>query len=449
MFKKLFKWIAVPCLLLSSCNNYLDLKPDAKMVIPGTLEDCELLLNDYSTMNTKYPSYGEVAADNYYLTSSSWKAISDIDERNVYIWSDEPIVSPNQWQGPYKAIYQANQVLSVLAALQDRSSDRWKVCNASAHFFRAFAMQQLMHVFTPPYDKETATKVLGLPIKLSPDLDDRSVRASLEETCTPIMKDYVIAVGGLPTHAQNNGLPNRAAAYAALARLYLGMQDYERAFHYADSSLVLQPALLDYNTLNPNTNLPFSRFNVEVLFPAMSSSSYALGQSYALVDTTLYTSYATNDLRRSLFFRQMANGMVFKGSYDNSLSGIFVGLTTAEMYLTRAEAASRIGRLGMGTDDLNAFKAVRYKAGSIVPFQSTNAAAVLNEVLQERRKELIFRGLRWADLKRLNQEAGFAQTLTRTIDGKSYVLKPGSKKYAILIPQVAIQESGMKQNSRD
>lgn len=449
MFKKLFKWIAVPCLLLSSCNNYLDLKPDAKMVIPKTLEDCELLLNDYSTMNTKYPSYGEVAADNYYLTSSSWKAISDIDERNVYIWSDEPIVSSNQWQGPYKAIYQANQILSVLAALEDGSSDRWKVCNAGAHFFRAFAMQQLMDAFTSPYNKETATNVLGLPIKLSPNLDDRSVRASLEETCQQIIKDYRLAVSGLPVHAQNSGLPNQAAGHAALARLYLGMQDYETAFRYADSSLALQPMLLDYNTLNPNASLPFSRFNGEVLFPSTSSSSYALGQSYARIDTTLYNGYATNDLRRSLFFRQMANGIAFKGSYDGSLSGVFVGLTTAEMYLTRAEAAARLGLLDLSIDDLNYFKTRRYKSGNIIPIESANIETVLNEVLQERRKELVFRGLRWADLKRLNQEPGFAKTLTRTIDEKSYTLNPGSKKYAILIPQVAIQESGMSQNVRD
>jgi len=449
MFKKLFKLMASSFLLLSSCNNYLDLKPDAKMVIPKTLEDCELLLNDYSTMNTKYPTYGEVAADNYYLTSSSWKGIADIDERNVYIWSDEPIVSTNQWQGPYKAIYQANQVLSVLAEITDRSGDRWKVCNANALFFRAFAMHQLMNVFTAPYDKKTANEALGLPIKLSPNLDERSVRASLNETCLQIIKDYTIAAHDLPAQAENKGLPRRAAAYAGLARLYLGMQDNERAFQYADSALALQPALLDYNMLNANATLPFSRFNAEVLFSATSSSSYALGQSYALVDTALFRSYATNDLRRGLFFRQTGNGMVFKGSYDNSLSGIFVGLTTAEMYLTRAEAAARLGKLEAATEDLNTFRSLRYKAASINRFESTDATALLKEVLLERRKELIFRGLRWADLKRLNQEENSAQTLTRMIDDKSYMLKPNSKKYAILIPQVAIQESDMKQNARD
>lgn len=449
MFKRLFKWMVSSFLLLSSCNNYLDLKPDAKMVIPKTLEDCELLLNDYSTMNAKYPSYGEVAADNYYLTSSSWKGISDIDERNLYIWSDEPIVSTNQWQGPYKAIYQANQVLSVLAEITDHSGDRWKVCNAAAHFFRAFAMQQLMQVFTSPYDKVTATEALGLPIKLSPNLDERSVRASLYETCLQIIKDYTLAVRDLPVQSENKGLPGRAAAYAGLARLYLVMQDNERAFQYADSALALQPTLLDYNSLNAAASLPFARFNAEVLFPATSSSSYALGQSYAIVDTALFKTFATNDLRRSLFFRQTGNGMVFKGSYDNSLSGIFVGLTTAEMYLTRAEAAARLGQLDLATDDLNTFRSVRYKTGSISPFESANATELLNEVLLERRKELIFRGLRWTDLKRLNKEASSAQTLTRILDGKSYTLMPGSKKYAILIPQVAVQESGMKQNVRD
>ena len=54
-------------LLCSSCAEFLDKKPDIKLVVPKTLMDADLLLNDYATMNTGYPVLGEIGADDYYL----------------------------------------------------------------------------------------------------------------------------------------------------------------------------------------------------------------------------------------------------------------------------------------------------------------------------------------------------------------------------------------------
>lgn len=433
--------------LLSSCTGFLEIKPDAKMVIPNSLEDCELLLNDYSTMNMKYPNYGEVASDNYFLSATSWTAISDIDERNVHIWSDEPIVSTTQWQGPYKAIYQANQVLSVLQKLKDQGDMKWKICNASAHFFRAFAMQQIMDVFTLPYQKNTASITLGIPIKLTPNVDDKSVRSTLEETCRQIVSDYKASILELPVHALNNGLPSKASGYAGIARLYMNMQEYNLAYLYADSALQLHSELLDYNTLDATENLPFQRFNKEVIFPATTPSSYALGQSYARIDHDLYAMYEDSDLRKKLFFRTMTDGQAFKGSYDNTLAGLFVGFTTAELYLIRAESAVRTNRFTQANVDINFFKSKRYDHNSIA-ISDLSQDELLETILKERRKELIFRGVRWSDLKRLNQQSEFGKVLSRAIGGKSYILEPKSLKYAILIPEIVIQESGMFQNLR-
>ncbi|MEN5380804.1 RagB/SusD family nutrient uptake outer membrane protein, partial [Sphingobacterium kitahiroshimense] len=104
-------------LLFISCSDFLDLKPDKKMVVPELLEDCELLLNDYSTMNSGFPSLGEVASDNYYLTTASWQAISTLDERNTYVWNDAVMNTATSWQTTYKVIYQSNQVLETLSGI--------------------------------------------------------------------------------------------------------------------------------------------------------------------------------------------------------------------------------------------------------------------------------------------------------------------------------------------
>ena len=68
-------------------------------------------------------------------------------------------------------------------------------------------------------------------------------------------------------------------------------------------------------------------------------------------------------------------------------------------------------------------------------------------ILLERRKELLMRGLRWMDLKRLNME-GAAITLTRTVNGQVYTLPPNDLRYALPIPEDVIAISGMQQNPR-
>ncbi len=56
------------------------------------------------------------------------------------------------------------------------------------------------------------------------------------------------------------------------------------------------------------------------------------------------------------------------------------------------------------------------------------------KVLQERRKELIFRGTRWSDLRRLNLE-GAGIGLNRIINGVTYTLPPNDARWVMLIPR--------------
>ena len=98
--------------------------------------------------------------------------------------------------------------------------------------------------------------------------------------------------------------------------------------------------------------------------------------------------------------------------------------------------------------DLNALLAKRWKSGSFVPVTAMTSEDALKIILEERRKELVFRGLRWSDLKRLNKEPRFAVTLEKTIAGKEYVLPPNDNRYVFPIPSAVIQMSGIEQNPR-
>jgi len=64
----------------------------------------------------------------------------------------------------------------------------------------------------------------------------------------------------------------------------------------------------------------------------------------------------------------------------------------------------------------------------------------------ERRKELIFRGLRWSDLRRLNMDTRFAVTLKRKVNNKEFLLLPKDARYTLQIPISVIKSSGIQQN---
>jgi starch-binding outer membrane protein, SusD/RagB family len=90
----------------------------------------------------------------------------------------------------------------------------------------------------------------------------------------------------------------------------------------------------------------------------------------------------------------------------------------------------------------------RLLAGTFTGYSIADAAAALDTILVERRKELAFRGIRWSDLRRLNKE-GRNITLTRNLNGMSYTLTPNSNLYTLPIPPDVLSfNPGMQQNPR-
>lgn len=444
--------IVIAVFVNGSCANFLDLKPDQKMAVPKSLEHCELLLNDYTAMNTGYPTFGEIGNDDYYLNTADWQSISEFEEKQGYIWEANMIILNNQWQNPYKTVYLSNQILDVVRQLDsNQDPQKYSKVLGAAHFFRAFAFHQVATTFTMPYRESTASQEMGIPLRLNPDMDYKSVRASLKESYDQIISDYKVAIAHLPVSEVLKGRPHKAAAYAGLARVYLELQNYALAYTYADSCLHLKTELLNYKELDQNVGFPIARFNKEVLFPATGLYSPVLSQFVARVDSNLYQEYGLYDYRKRLFFQHNDfdfGTYGFKGSYDNSDAQPFVGLTTSEVYLIRSESAVRTGKVNQSLLDINMLLKNRIDANYFTAIVETNPERLLRIILAERRKELIFRGQRWSDLKRLNQDDRFKKTLVRVIDGKEYRLEPNSLKYAHLIPELVISESGMPQNKR-
>jgi tetratricopeptide (TPR) repeat protein len=441
---------------LCYCTKYLDKKPLKSQVVPSSLTDLQAILdNNARNSGGETPGLIEALADNYYVTTGTWQSMMsgwpDLQQEALdYIWDGSPTTTTPimNWQSPYtNPIYYSNVVLDVLpkiAVTDSASAILWNTVKGSALFYRAFTFERLAQIYCRPYSS-SAAKDLGIVLKLSAGVTEAVSRSTVQQTYDLITNDLKIAADILPATSIVPMRPTKAAAYGALARTYLEMRDYVNAGKYADLCLQQYSSLIDYNTQNGS----FQLFNIETIYYSYPSIGNLVNPT-AIVDSTLYNSYDSNDLRKTLFFNPNGDGTYkFYGSYLGIVPFFpFDGITTDEMYLIRAECYARAGNMNAAMTDLNALMIKRWKNnGSWVPFTAADANDAKNKILTERRKELLYRCLRWPDIRRLNLE-GANITLTRVINNVTYSLPPNDLRSVMLIPQAEINLSGIAQNPR-
>lgn len=456
MLNNKFIWFVFASVMMLSCKkDWIEVKSDKALDVPTSIEDFQALLDNVTIMNDNHPSLGEISADNYYLTDALWDSWASIN-RNAHIWAGDiyggATTDIYNWNNPYRQVFYANIVLEGIDKVEQLgyNESAWNNIKGSAHFFRGEAFFNLSQLFAKPYSLSSSDDA-GIPIRLKSDPNEASVRSTLQQTYDQILSDLQSSVDYLPNIPLYKTRPSKPAAYALLSRFYLIKQDYVNALKYADLCLKLYDSLLDYNTLNTTAAIPIPQINREVIFMTSLETSVLLPGTH-IVDSTLYKSYDLNDLRKKILYKANTAGQLyFNGTYTGGAqigqSRTFGGIATDEVFLTRAECYARNGNITAAMADLNTIMSKRMKTGFFVPFTASNTSEALNIILQERRKETPFRGLRWLDLRRLNSE-GANISLTRTVKGQVYSLPPNDPKYVMPIPPDVISITGMNQNQR-
>jgi starch-binding outer membrane protein, SusD/RagB family len=432
----------------SSCKKYLDAKPDQSLQIPSTVDVLQAVFNQSLWINSANGvSFGESSADNYYLEESSYNTL-DQQNRDTYTWTNQHYSNfPNDWSYLYNIVNVANVVLDNINNVKITPQNRadWNDAKGTALFFRPYAFLQGAFIFCNVYDDTTAEQDYGMALRLTSDFNVPSTRSTLKETYARIIEDSKDAIALLPDLPVNVLRPSKSSACALLARTYLSMRMYDSCLKYAGMSLQIKNSLLDYNTISIYNYYSFERFNNEVLFDNVigQPNYYSSNPYFARIDSTLYNDYDDNDLRKALFFNPETTGFSFRGSYGQY--SIFIGIAVDEVYLMRAECNARLGNKDAALNDLNTLMETRWVTGTFVPFTAASSEEALTLILKERRKELIFRNLRWMDIKRLNKE-GANIILKRVINGQIYTLAPNDNRYALPLPADIIKMTGMPQN---
>ncbi|WP_288244851.1 RagB/SusD family nutrient uptake outer membrane protein [uncultured Chryseobacterium sp.] len=440
------------CYFWTGCSDkWLEEKQDIKLIVPTTIKDLDLLLN---ADVFQYDGRGsvETACDDYEFTPEQFNQLFYGFDRDLVIWKKDVDmenfvpVQFNEWKCAYQQIQICNVVLKRLATLKknENNSADYNRIYGIALYHRSKQFLNLVMTFSKYYDKSSSKSDFGIPLKLDDGIDEVIKRASVEETYQRIVSDLRESARNLPVYQKDYSQVTKAGSFALLARTQLFMDNYEDARKSADSALKYNSFIQDFNQIsNTSASRPLNIQSKEIHVRA-AMVKVSNNPTTGRISQTLYNEYDNSDLRKVLFFKpEQDNKVTFKGHFLNSL---FTGTTTGEVLLILAETEARLGNKDKALEYLNQLALNRYKKNTFVQFVANTNAEALDLILRERRKELVTRGLRWQDLKRLNRDSRYQQTLRRSIGENIYELPANDPRYVFPIPSFVTNFNHIEQN---
>ncbi|AZA85162.1 RagB/SusD family nutrient uptake outer membrane protein [Chryseobacterium lactis] len=159
------------------------------------------------------------------------------------------------WNAGYKSIIGCNKVILKIPEGKDAATDQLIGEN---YFLRAYVYFSLVNVFGKPYNQGTSNP--GVPLKISDDVNDLPARATVGQIYDQVVSDLKKAEQ-LMTVDKDNIYASKKAAQALLSRVYLYMENNDKAIEYAEKvinsgkySLLSNADLPSYATKTPETN---------------------------------------------------------------------------------------------------------------------------------------------------------------------------------------------------
>lgn len=425
--------VTVFALFTASCHKYVEIEQKTSKTLKYT-SDYQYLLNSTTSFEGSF-GYPVLSCDDTGIDNTTYQNTLLTQWGYTYQWAFTRYTDTEtdiDWERFYKQIYICNEVTDgVMTSENGTNADKLNIL-AWAKVQRAYAYLQLVNLYAKPYHSATAETDPGVPLLLTADLFANLKRASVAAVYAQIQKDLTDALPYLPNLPAYKTDPSKAAAYALLAQSALQMRNFTAAGTYADQVLAIQNTLTDLTKFAaaPAT-LPKRLLDPEIIF-----SKIAGGTFLPTLSADLLNLLGTTDLRYTLFTGLNSGTKAYGRSYyrqNYTNEPVNVGPGVPEIMLIKAESAARAGDAATAIAVLNSLRKTRFAAADYVALNPTTAEAALSSVIDERRRELFGRGLRWFDQRRLTQEGAFAKTYTRVFKGTTYTLEPNSNRYTYSI----------------
>lgn len=421
MYMKRFNRLFLPLLLgafMWSCTDTMELEPQASisddiaLSTPGNVQTALVggyaALGDDNAYGGSYIFVTEIfaAPATELFFNGTFLEPREINAKQIL--ATNPYIS-GYWSNSYNIINRANNILGALDVFGSDTGTRNRV-EAEARFLRGTSYFNLVQVFGKAFNDGSPASNPGVPLVLTPTRTvDESLqvpRATVAEVYAQVVSDLTAARDALP--ASNGFFANTYVASAMLARVHLAMGNYAQAATEANRVIasgrydLFDDITENYVRIENGSETIFAVQNTATTFNNDMAVFYA-PTPYGRADVQVLDShlqrYQAGDQRATLFIQTGRGRMTTKYHSDNSAvdprrTNITV-LRLAEMYLTRAEANQRTGGT-VGDTPLNDVNRIRARV-DLAPL----TAVTLDDILRERRNELIFEGVLHMDLKRL------------------------------------------------
>jgi hypothetical protein len=404
-------------LSLASCEkSFLELTPPTSLTPEyalATEADLQVALRGaYAGLKTtgmygrSLPVLGDLMADNTYVSVQNTGRYLGFSLYN-YTVGDGDVAA--LWQNAYTVILRANNIINSKVA-DNANVLQYK---GEAYAIRALAYFDLVRYFATPYTQDPTA--LGVPLVTVYNPDTKPGRAKVSEVYDQINRDLTQAYT-LMTKFTNSSQFSKYAARGLQARVYLTMGDMENAktaaldvINNSGFTAVTATNHASYWAGNaPLTSKLETLF--EVSFDAVANNGFdALAYIYLqsgnygdmLCNSELYSKFDAADVRKALYATGTRGGLASTfvnkfTSYSGDHTDTKV-VRLSEMYLIAAEASYPSNT----ADALTYVNKVTANRGA--PAITSSGAALLEDILLERRKELAFEGERYPDLQRLKR----------------------------------------------
>lgn len=360
------------------------------------------MMNDGSQFSSALTSlYCGLSADELYYFTTDFRSEFVKNELSI---SSHGTIESGFWNPCYRYIYAANKIIETASNSKAISQAAKDMVMGEAKFIRAFCYFHLVNL-------------LGdVPLILSTDYLTnsrvaRSGKASVYSQITNDLKDAENLLANLYPTA-NRARPNKYAAAALLARVYLYQKDWPNA--EAQAGLVIGSGMYSLNNDLNSVFLTGSSETIWQLKPVVPNrntweGNLVLPTSNSSTPTYLLTSALVNsfeagDQRKTAWIKSRVFSSQtiyypykYKVKTGTAVTEYYVVLRLAEQYLIRAEARAMQNNLTGAIADLN-----KTRLRAALP--ATDAATqqdILTAIEKERRSELFVEwGHRWFDLKR-------------------------------------------------
>ncbi|MBR1469813.1 MAG: RagB/SusD family nutrient uptake outer membrane protein [Prevotella sp.] len=436
--KSLVLLLALTPVVLTSCNDFLDITPTGKVIAKTADEYRALLAYEYKTM-PEDRGLATLRADEMTLDKASTTA-EDFDSYfDIWTWNDlapQTTTASFGWRRYYHAIYIANYIIAHQTEITEGTAAEISQLVGEAYALRAYMHFLLVNLYAKPYTASTPASERGIPVMTEPDVDIIPVCSTVEAVYDRILADLDAADQHLNVEKWDDGHSYRFTTTAALAlraRVALYKGDWQAVRTAAESVIAKRPDLEDLT--NRSSLLPDNYKSVENLL-ALEQVMTAVYKNIGRPSNDLLAAYKTGDQRKSRFYRQVTASVstLQKGGGGDSRCSF----RTAEMYLIAAEAAARLGDTKSAAGQLTKLMQKRYSAATVegytAPLTTMTADELLAEIAHERRCELAFEGHRWFDLRRSARPQ-----LHKTYNGVDYTLSADDARYTLRFPTEAVE----------